>query len=130
GPLLERHRRAVTLLTAIGSDDGALDHLSEHVVERADEPCRHGVMRALELRDDVAVTARAVFRTDDGRDQFALVHEGILVAGLGPMAVVAADADLGVLAVAPLRGDDWGLLRVTCDAFVGVGADCRWGDAV
>ena len=94
--------RSMALKTADHDRRRSSDNFAEEIVERGKNFSGAGVMAAFLLIDFALVAARAVLRRYDHGDRRTVVLEGIGVGFFRTMAVVAADALLGVSAIAPV----------------------------
>src|SRR5208337_92068 len=80
------HVTAVALAASVVRRGPAFHNFAEHVVQRADELCRGGVMALFKLLDFCRVAARAIIRRHDDRDLVAVVLERRGVLGVRLMA--------------------------------------------
>ena len=97
----------------------ALDDLRQDVVQRTEDPTGLGVVGADELPDFLLMAASAVQRADDDGDQMIVVLEGVGVARLGCVALVAADVGAEVLAGSPLLIEGRVVILVALDSVPG-----------
>src|SRR5262249_51881552 len=94
--------RPMALLTPIGCRSASLDNLTEHVVQRADEARRLGMMRCFKFLDFARVAPIAVIRRDYDRNLIAIVVKGRRISIIRPVTGVAIYALLVVGAAFPL----------------------------
>ncbi len=132
--LADLHHAAVALLAAVDGQRRAavearvaLDDVGQEVVERAEDQPGLGVVALVELAHLLLVAAGAVARRDDDADGLPHVLEGVGVAGLGAVALPAADVGPEVLRGAPLLVDAGGLGGVALVALEGLLRKLRRG---
>src|SRR5208337_1688553 len=99
------HFAAMALAAAVVRRGPSFHNFAEHVVQRADELRRGGVMALFKLLEFGGVAARAIIRRNDDGDFVAVMLERRGVLGIRLMAGIAIDALFGVRTRLPLLHD-------------------------